>query len=112
MICDFAETYNIYNYRELPLDLLATLCFGLRPNSRVKMKLTEATVDIDTMLLASIVDRVSMLVWMQSDDGRKNQNRPPSITNTLIESAKPKQYAEFRTAEDFERMRHNLMCGE
>ena len=29
LICDFAETYGIYNYRALPVSLLATLAVGL-----------------------------------------------------------------------------------
>lgn len=39
LICDLAETYNIYDYRSIPVNLLSTLSVGLRDNARIKMKL-------------------------------------------------------------------------
>ena len=38
-ICDLAETYRIFDYRALPVGLLATLSFGLREDSRIKQKM-------------------------------------------------------------------------
>jgi len=36
LICDLAETYHIFNYRELPPSLAATLSVGLKDDSRIK----------------------------------------------------------------------------
>ena len=42
LICDFAETYHIYDYKRLPLTTVAALAVGLRENSRLKMAMNEA----------------------------------------------------------------------
>lgn len=109
LICDFAETYNIYNYRELPLDLVATLCFGLRDNSRIKLKMGGTMFDTNTMLIASALDGINTLCWMQTEDAKKGRNRPPSIVKALTDQNKPKEYISFRSIDDFERMRHTIM---
>ena len=44
LICDLAETYHIYDYRSLPVKLVATLSAGLRDDSRIKLK---AAGDLD-----------------------------------------------------------------
>lgn len=41
LICDLAETYHVFNYRELPVKLLATLSVGLRADSRIKLKISD-----------------------------------------------------------------------
>ena len=33
LICDFAETYHIYDYRSLDVEYAATLAYGLRDDS-------------------------------------------------------------------------------
>lgn len=111
LICDLAETYHIYNYRELPLDYVATLCFGLRENSRIKMLFSDTKITTDTMLLACITDRLTTWLWMNSKDGQKNQNRPPSIAQEMTEKQKPKEYMQFRSIDDFERKRQNIING-
>lgn len=39
VICDMAETYGVFDYKTLPVPLLATLACGLRDNSRIKMRI-------------------------------------------------------------------------
>ena len=51
LICDFAETYHILDYRALPLKLAAVLACGLRDDSRIKMKLAGMKLNPETMLL-------------------------------------------------------------
>ena len=41
LICDLAETYQIYDYKSLPAYMVATFSVGLRENSRIKMKLND-----------------------------------------------------------------------
>lgn len=109
LICDFAETYHILNYRELPLDLVATLCFGLRDNARIKLKMANSAVDTNALLLASVLDGINTLCWMKTEDAKKGKNRPPSVVKALNEKTKPKEYVSFRTIEDFEKRRHEIM---
>ena len=53
------------------------------------------------MFLAAIVDRLSMLIWMQSEDGRNNTNRPKSILADLLGTTNDTKYDTFQTGEDF-----------
>ena len=37
LVCDFAETYRIYNYKEIPCKMAAIYAKGLKENARIKM---------------------------------------------------------------------------
>ena len=91
LICDLAETYHIYDYRSLPLRLVATLSAGLRDSSRIKLKAAGSPVNQDTILLAMIADRVEMFRYGFSEDASKGRNMPPSILEMLMGETKPKQ---------------------
>lgn len=84
LLCDFAETYGIYDFRALPVSTLATLAVGLRDDSRIKMKMHGTNVSRIETLLAAAVDRLSMLWWAKTEDGRNNTNRPKSMLSILI----------------------------
>ena len=100
LICDLAETYHILNYRELPPELVATLCMGLRDNSRVKMEVSRSKITLEQSLLAHIADDLSFQSWAKTKDGQKNRNRPNSILKTLLEGKKDEMES-FMTPEDF-----------
>lgn len=103
LICDFAETYGIYDYRKLPLKTAAILASGLRDNSRIKIKLSGLNAAPEMILNAAIADRAGMLVWMQSKDGAKNRNRPESILDKILNPEKKKEdVTTFATGQDFE----------
>lgn len=109
LICDLAETYGIYNYRDLPPLTVAVFCKGLRENSRMKMKLSSQSVSMDTMLLASIVDRLSYILWSKTKDGEKNRNKPKSLVDIFNKSLKEKEEQVFVTGEEFEKMRSKIL---
>ena len=112
LICDFAETYHILDYKWLPLTLAAALASGLRDESRIKMKLSGARIDKTTALLAAAVDRLSMLVWAKTKDAEKNKNRPKSMLALLLKQDGPKDDLEkFDTAEEFEAARKRIIQG-
>lgn len=103
LICDLAETYGIFDFRALPVSLLATLAVGLRDNSRIKMRMSGARVSRTEMMLAASLDRLSMLWWAQTEDGRNNVNRPASILALITGEKKTESDVEtFDTADDFE----------
>lgn len=103
VICDLAEVYGVFDHRALPVSLLATLCVGLRDDSRIKRKLSGMKLTRTEMLLAAGVDRISILLWLNSEDGRKGENRPASILDVLMgETTEDKQTEGFDTAEEFE----------
>lgn len=99
LICDLAETYHIYDYRSLPVKLVATLSAGLRDDSRIKLKAAEASVGLDTVILAAIADNLALLRASMSS---KNKGEP-FLFSEAINSEKKKQKASgFKTAEEFE----------
>ena len=108
MICDLAETYGIFNYRELSPKLVATLVVGLRDNSRVKMNLNNVKLDNVTILLAGIIDRLSNLVWLNSSDGQKGINKPKSVLSTLI-GEEENDVMSFNSVEEFEKERNAIL---
>ena len=110
MICDLAETYNIYDYRQLPPTRVAVFACGLKDESRIKMKLSGQKVPLGTLLLAGISDRLSVLVWGQTKDGQKGRNRPAMLVEALMEKgSKDTDVIVFDSGEDFESMRKRLI---
>ena len=110
LICDLAETYQIYDYKRLPLQLVAVFSCGLRENSRIKMKLSQQTASIDTMLLAGISDKLGILLWAQTKDGQKGKNRPISILEKVLNLPKKrKEEVAFSSGEEFESTRNQLL---
>lgn len=85
LICDLAETYQVFDYRVLPVPLLATLAVGLRENSRIKMSLSGGTVPRGDILLAAAVDRLSLIAWqLQCIGGAVAPEKPKSVLNALL----------------------------
>jgi len=84
VVCDLAETYGIFDYHSLPSTYIATLAVGLRDDARIKLKMSQTAYPLKTMLLASAVDRLSLLVWAKTKDAEKNRNRPKSVLEELM----------------------------
>ena len=84
LICDLAETYQIYDYRSLPAKLVATLSAGLRDDSRIKMSAAGVPASQTTILLATIADRVEAFRYGFSQDASKGINRPASIVAAIF----------------------------
>lgn len=104
LICDLAETYQIMDYKALPVETLAVLASGLGDKSRIAKKMSGTEIDIDRFLLAGIFDSLSILVWMKTKDSAYNRNRPESMLD-LIMGTKQKETKEieaFDSIEDLE----------
>lgn len=113
LICDFAETYHIYDIYAMPIEYVAQLAVGLRENSRIKTRLNNLTIPFDLMMSSLAVDYLALLVWMQSKDGAENQNRPESITAHLlgIKNEKDDDVQGFDSVEEFEKAYKMLLGG-
>lgn len=106
LICDFAETYGIFDVYRLPARLLAKLAAGLRPDSRVMMQLSGASATRQEMLLAAAADRLGLLIWMQTKNGAK----PPSILQALMPHEQTQEnIVGFDDAESFEKERQRIL---
>ena len=101
LICDFAQTYHVLDFRTLPVRLAATLAAGLPDTARVRMKMAGTRVSSDLLLQASMVDCLSLLVWMQTRDGQKNRRRPRSIVSVLTGEEQRNAIQAFESEEEF-----------
>lgn len=104
LLCDMAETYGIYDFRALPVPVLATLAVGLREDSRIKMYMNGTKITRLETLLAAAVDRLSMLWWSKTEDARTNSNRPKSMLSMLLgdQTETDRNVEAFETGEEFE----------
>lgn len=109
LICDFAETYRILDYRALSPTLAATLCVGLRDDSRVRMKLSKAKISIEVQLLALISDWAAHIAWMLSSDGHKGINHPAMVSKLLNGEEKTRDIKTFQSAAAFEAERERIL---
>ena len=108
LICDLAETYQIYDYRSLPVKLIATLSAGLRDDSRIKMAAADMTVRQETLLLAAIADRVEAFRYGFTSDAEKGINQPSSLVDVILGREKDTNtnkggVVSFGSAEEFEK---------
>ena len=103
LICDLAETYHIYDYRSLPVQLVATLSAGLRDTSRIKMVIAEVPASHTTLLLATIADRIEAIRYGFTEDASSGKNPPVSLVGAIFgEKPEPKGETSFATPEEFE----------
>lgn len=109
LICDFAETYHIYDYRRLPLTRAAVFACGLGASSRIMMRLSDQRVTTETLLLAQITDGMNQLLWSKTEDAEHDKNRPKSIVSALIGTAETESEEHFSSGEDFERARRQIL---
>ena len=108
LICDLAETYHVYNWRALPPFTVAALAVGLRDSSRIKMRLSGARYPTETLLLAGIADRLSILIWQNTQDGRKGRNKPKMIVEQMQKPAAKPDTEVYNTAEEYEAAREKI----
>ena len=111
LICDFAETYHIYDLKALPVTTVALLACGLREDSRIKQKINGTHVPVNTLLLAHIVDRLGILIWQRTKDGQHGRNKPESIAEQLLNTGKRNlnKVDAFETPEEFEEARRRIL---
>ena len=103
LICDLAETYHIYDYRSLPLQLVATLSAGLRDDSRIKLRFADSPVSQDTLLLATIIDKIELFKYLFTTDASKGINKPQSMVDAIMgKPKKQKGIVGFKSVEAFE----------
>lgn len=104
LTCDFAESYNIYDFYLLPPAKTAVLALGLKDDSRIKKAMTGTKLSTDTYLLAMAVDALNWIVWSKTANAEKGKNMPSSILSALLgetEEHKENDIVSFDTPEEF-----------
>lgn len=109
LICDLAETYQIFDYKQLPATLVAVFSCGLRENARIKMRMNNQKVPTEILLLAGMNDRLSLLLWAKTKDGQKGKNRPKSLLEVFEQSSKQEKEEIFNSGKEFEEARAQLI---
>lgn len=109
VICDLAETYGIYDYKRLPATKVAIFVLGLRPNARIMLKASKSEIPLDSLLLAGILDRLSIVLWQKTKDGQHNRNRPKSITDQLLGKSQERKAVAFENGTAFEKERRRIL---
>lgn len=113
LICDFAETYGIYDMYTLDVEYAATLASGLRDNSRIKLKAQGLRVELNTLLLARIADAAALNVYAKTKDAQHNRNKPKSVLEALTKDDK-EELRHFTSGAAFEeewrRLNGNRTC--
>ncbi|WP_338214765.1 DUF5361 domain-containing protein [Lacticaseibacillus salsurivasis] len=109
LACDFAETYHIYDFRQLPLTRTAVFACGLGDSSRIMMRLSDQRVTTETLLMAQITDGINNLMWSKTEDAENGKNRPKSIVAALLGTTEAKSEEHFSSGEDFERARRQIL---
>lgn len=113
LICDFAETYHIYDFRGLPARYAATLAAGLKPDSRIMLKMSGLAAPANTYILATIADAARLQVWLKTKDGRRGKNPPESLLEKIKGINKKDEPGEgFDTPEEFRAWREKMLGGE
>lgn len=107
LICDFAETYYIHDYRALPVEYAATLASGLRAGSRIIGVLSGTEITTADALLAQIVDNTRWLIWAQTEDGAKGRNHPQSVLAELTGHREEKRG--YCSASEYEEARRRIL---
>ena len=102
LICDLAETYHIFNWKELPPSLVATLSVGLGNDSRIKRRISKQTIGFRDLLIAMAIDALHVLIWQNTKDGAKNRNRPESLFKKFTEPEKKEELEVFNSIEAYE----------
>lgn len=108
--CDLAETYHIYDYRELPVKRAALFAAGLSDDSRIKRELSGQKHMVETILLSHIADSLQTLVWFKTKDGQRGTNRPKSILQSLMDDGES-MYMSFDSPEAYEAARRRILEG-
>ncbi len=111
LICDFAETYHIYDFKSLPAKLAAILAMGMRDDSRIKKRLRGDRLSREEGIMAMIYDLLSEYMWAL---GGKENPAPKSMYLMLSGEEEPEEKSAvrgFSTPEEYEEERKKLIGG-
>ena len=115
LICDLAETYNIYDYRSLSPRMAAVFSCGLRDDSRIKLAMSDTKYPLGTILSVLTFDAVNWLRWAQTKSAQDGGDPPERIYDKLFgrsdKHSKDSDVVTFDSPEEFEAARKRLIEG-
>lgn len=111
LICDLAEYYGIYDYRQLPVHTVAVLACGLREGARIIQKLSERRFTLSEIMDAVMIDRLNWLCWSKTKDASKGWNRPSSLAERMLKKPEVHRAKGFGSADEFMKWRSRFVEG-
>ena len=111
LICDLAETYGVFEYRQLPLHVVAALFSGLRDNSRLRQKIDGIHGDEKDVMLAFIADGISAIYSALTGTKQGKSLTKQMFERTQVDDSEEGRResargAVFESAEDFMKARY------
>ena len=107
LVCDFAETYHILDYRALPVQLQAVLASGLREDSRIKTELVgykHLPAEIVNVQMADTLTAIHFALT-----SKKGDPAPSLLMDYITSSKEEKNTTGFDTGEEFEAAKKRIL---
>ena len=106
VVCDLAETYHIYSMENYPMRVVATLACGLKPDSRIMLKMAGVKISPPFVLLgAMVVDELrAMRVGLFG-----GKEKPVYVTEVMEKGFEQPKVMTFKTGADFEAKRRRII---
>ena len=76
------------------------------------MQISDSKLPLDTLLLAGVADRLSIMLWQNTKDGQKGKNQPVSIVDQLTKQQIEREEVSFESGKDFEAEKARILRGE
>ena len=103
LVCDLAEYYGIYDYRQFSLRYIATLAVGLRADSRVKGYINGIEQPPVGITLVQMLDAIQYFAYAMAG----GKEAPKSALNAYLTAKKTTDG--YDTGEDFENAREAIL---
>ena len=104
--CDMWETYQVKDYKALPVETLAVLASGLREDSRIRMKMAGMEYVPLELLAAYCADKLAYILHVV---GEKEGTDPPNRLIDIVMKKTPQKTSGFASGADFEEERRRLL---
>ena len=73
------------------------------------MRLSEQDHTTDRIIQSMILDRLSILCWQNTKDGKKGRNRPKMLGETMLKQKTETDLTSFESASSFDEYRKKLV---
>lgn len=103
MICDLAQTYQIYDWRSVPGPLLVTLVSGLGEDSRIGRLRDGRRASLGTYFLAELCDMLEVLIL-----GLAGKEGSPNRAGLLVTKQGAGSSSGY-TREEYDQLRARIM---
>lgn len=106
LICDMAETYQIYRFSDFDAGYIATLAAGLRDDARIVKKLTGCELSMAELFAAVTADNLTML-----NHGLAGEKKKPKLFIDGFRLGNEEEKQGFASGAEFDAWRRSFLKG-